>query len=83
MPRGENAGRRTQGELHQRQFCAYGNFAWAKQIATNVVSNQYLFDPDELAYIASNYVYTDHAQLADGVSRRFLSLEWHAIQRDR
>ena len=28
-----------------------------------MVSNQYLFDPDELAYIANNYVYTDHAQL--------------------
>jgi outer membrane receptor protein involved in Fe transport len=27
-----------------------------------VVSNQYLFDPDDLAYIASHYVYTDHAQ---------------------
>ena len=40
----------------------YGNLAWAKQLATDVVSNQYLFDPDELAYIASHYVYTDHAQ---------------------
>jgi outer membrane receptor protein involved in Fe transport len=40
----------------------YGNIAFAKQVATNVVSNQYLFDPDELAYIANNYVYTDHAQ---------------------
>src|SRR6202012_6174160 len=41
----------------------YGNVAWARQRATDVVSNQYLFDPADLAYIASNYVYTDHAQL--------------------
>jgi outer membrane receptor protein involved in Fe transport len=41
----------------------YGNVAWARQRATQVVSNQYLFDPDDLAYIANNYVYTDHAQL--------------------
>jgi hypothetical protein len=41
----------------------YGNLAVARQIATDVVSNQYLFDPDELAFIASHYVYTDHAQL--------------------
>jgi outer membrane receptor protein involved in Fe transport len=41
----------------------YGNIAWARQRATNVVSNQFLFDPDELAYIATHYVYTDHAQL--------------------
>ena len=47
----------TNGNLH-----LYGNLAWARQIATDVVSNQYLFDPDELDYIANNYVYTDHAQ---------------------
>jgi outer membrane receptor protein involved in Fe transport len=39
-----------------------GNIAWAKQTASNVVSNQYLFAPDELAYIATHDVYTDHAQ---------------------
>jgi outer membrane receptor protein involved in Fe transport len=43
-------------------FSAYGNLAWARQVATNVVSNQYLFGADELAYIASNYINTDHAQ---------------------
>ena len=47
----------TNGNLH-----LYGNLAWAKQIATDAVSNQYLFDPTELNYIANNYVYTDHAQ---------------------
>jgi outer membrane receptor protein involved in Fe transport len=47
----------TNGNLH-----LYGNLAWARQIATDVVSNQYLFDPVELNYIANNYVYTDHAQ---------------------
>ena len=41
----------------------YGNVAYARQRATKVVSNQYLFDPDDLAYIANNYIYTDHAQL--------------------
>jgi len=43
-------------------FKAYGNIAWAKQLATNIVSNQYLFGADELAYIANHYIYTDHAQ---------------------
>lgn len=41
----------------------YGNVAWARQIGTNVVSNQFLFDPDELAYIATHYIYTDHSQV--------------------
>jgi len=47
-------------------FKAYGNLAWAKQLATNIVSNQYLFGADELAYIAAHYVYTDHAQTWTG-----------------
>jgi outer membrane receptor protein involved in Fe transport len=47
-------------------FKAYGNLAWARQLATNIVSNQYLFGADELAYIASHYVYTDHAQTWTG-----------------
>lgn len=41
----------------------YANVAWARQIGTNVVSNQFLFDPDELAYIASHYINTDHSQV--------------------
>ncbi|KWV56451.1 ligand-gated channel [Bradyrhizobium macuxiense] len=60
--RGENVGVELKAKYTNGNFQAYGNVAWAKQIATNVVSNQYLFDPDELAYIASHYIYTDHAQ---------------------
>jgi outer membrane receptor protein involved in Fe transport len=41
----------------------YGNIAWARQIGTNVVSNQFLFGAEELAYIASHYIYTDHSQV--------------------
>jgi outer membrane receptor protein involved in Fe transport len=47
-------------------FKAYGSLAWARQLATNIVSNQYLFGADELAYIASHYVATDHAQIWTG-----------------
>ena len=41
----------------------YGNVAWARQLGTNIVSNQFLFDPDELAFIATHYVNTDHSQI--------------------
>jgi outer membrane receptor protein involved in Fe transport len=61
--RAENAGVELKATYTNGNFRAYGNLAWARQIATDVVSNQYLFSPDELAYIASHYVYTDHAQL--------------------
>jgi len=45
---------------------AYSNLALAVQKGTDIVSNQFLFDPDELAYIATHYIYTDHAQIWTG-----------------
>jgi outer membrane receptor protein involved in Fe transport len=59
---GYNSGVELSANYKNGNFSAYGNIAWARQVAKNVVSNQYLFGNDELAYIASNYVYTDHAQ---------------------
>lgn len=59
----ENVGVELKSSYTNGNFRIYGNVAWAKQMASNVVSNQYLFDPDELAYIASHSIYTDHAQL--------------------
>jgi outer membrane receptor protein involved in Fe transport len=41
----------------------YGNIAWARQLGTEIVSNQFLFGSDELAYIATHYIYTDHSQV--------------------
>jgi outer membrane receptor protein involved in Fe transport len=64
--RGENEGIEFKATYKDGGFNAYGNIAIAKQIATNVVSNQFLFAPDELAYIASHYIYTDHAQIVSG-----------------
>ena len=59
---GQNAGIELNATYKDGNFSAYGNLAWARQVAKNVVSNQYLFGADELAYIANNYVNTDHAQ---------------------
>jgi outer membrane receptor protein involved in Fe transport len=61
--RAQNVGVELKSSYTNGNFRIYGNLAWARQLATSVVSNQYLFGPDELAYIASHYVYTDHAQL--------------------
>ncbi len=57
-------------------FQAYGNLAVSQEKATDVVSNQYLFDtatplPDlggltELQYLDSHWIYTDHTQLVTG-----------------
>ena len=57
-----NSGVELSATYKDGNFSAYGNLAWARQVATTVVSNQYLFGADELAYIASHYINTDHAQ---------------------
>ena len=64
--RGQNIGAELRVVYTNGGFRAYTNWAWARQIATKIVSNQYLFDADELAYIATHYIYTDHAQVLTG-----------------
>jgi outer membrane receptor protein involved in Fe transport len=61
--RGENIGVELKSTYTNGNFRAYANVAWARQIATNIVSNQFLFGQDEINYIATHYVYTDHAQV--------------------
>jgi outer membrane receptor protein involved in Fe transport len=60
--RAENAGVELSATYKDGNFTAYGNLARAYQVATNIVSNQYLFTADRLAYIANNYINTDHSQ---------------------
>jgi outer membrane receptor protein involved in Fe transport len=60
--RGKNYGVELKTNYTNGNFKIYGNLAWATQIGTHIVSNQFLFQPDELAFIASHYIYTDHAQ---------------------
>ncbi|MGY3237119.1 hypothetical protein ACVMAJ_004009 [Bradyrhizobium sp. USDA 4448] len=64
--KGDNYGVELSAKYSDTHFRAYANIAYARQIATNVVSNQFLFGADELAYIASHYVYTDHSQWVSG-----------------
>ena len=61
--RGENVGLELKSTYSSGNFRAYGNVAWARQVASNIVSNQFLFTQDELNYIASHSIYTDHAQI--------------------
>jgi len=61
-----NAGVELSTSFTAGNFKAYGNLAWGVQKATNIVSNQYLFAADDLAYISNHYIYTDHAQTWTG-----------------
>ena len=40
----------------------YANVARGQEKGKNIVSSQYFFAADELAYIANHYIYTDHSQ---------------------
>lgn len=43
-------------------WSAYGNVAVSKAMGKNIVSAQYNFAPDELAYISNNWIHLDHDQ---------------------
>jgi outer membrane receptor protein involved in Fe transport len=64
--RGINEGVELKATYVNGNLRAWGNLAWATQIGTDIVSNQFLFSPEELAYIATHYIYTDHAQQLTG-----------------
>jgi outer membrane receptor protein involved in Fe transport len=64
--RGENVGVELTSTYTNGNFRTYANLAWAKQMATNIVSNQFLFGQDEIDFIANHAIFTDHAQLLTG-----------------
>lgn len=58
----------------EKNWGAYVNAATQKAQGTNINSGQALFGADELAYIASHYIYVDHDQtytLSGGTHYRF------------
>ncbi|HWF94374.1 MAG TPA: TonB-dependent receptor [Xanthobacteraceae bacterium] len=61
-----NEGVELSAKYRDGDFRAYGNVAWGIQKGTNIVSNQFLFGPDELAFIAAHYIFTDHTQTWTG-----------------
>ncbi len=73
--RAYNTGVEFKSAYQSGDFRAYGNLAWGRQRASQVSSNQFLFDSGEFPYIATHYVYTDHAQTwtgSAGASYRWL-----------
>ena len=71
-----NEGIEFTGKFHSGNFQAYANLSVAQQRATQVVSNQFLFDNTtpladlggltEYQYIQSHWIYTDHNQFVTG-----------------
>ena len=44
----------------------YANLAWSRGMGKNIVSAQFNFGPDELAFIANNFIHLDHDQTWSG-----------------
>ena len=53
----ELSGNYTHGPLD-----LYANVARGQEKGKNIISSQYFFAPDELAYIKDHYIFTDHSQ---------------------
>jgi outer membrane receptor protein involved in Fe transport len=43
-------------------FSAYWNLAWSQAKGEEIISSQFNFQPDELAYISRHFIYLDHNQ---------------------
>lgn len=66
------------GSYNRGNWSAYGNLAIGRERATEVASQQFNFSPDDLAYIASNYIYTDHSQWVTASGG--VSYNWHGTR---
>jgi len=49
-----------------RDLAAYASLAWGRAMGTRIVSSQFNFSADDLAYIANNYISLDHEQKITG-----------------
>jgi opacity protein-like surface antigen/outer membrane receptor protein involved in Fe transport len=67
--RGENYGTELTLRFRYGGFSADTSWAYALQHATQVVSNQTLFSPDDLVYLQTHYIHTDHEQTVTGSGR--------------
>jgi outer membrane receptor protein involved in Fe transport len=50
------------GSYHNGPFGAYANVSYGEEKGKDIVSSQFFFGPDELAYIHNHAIYTDHDQ---------------------
>jgi outer membrane receptor protein involved in Fe transport len=72
--KGENEGVELKVRYTKEGLMVYGNLAWARQVASNFVSNQYLQGLDDYKFALTNFVATDHSQTVSasaGASYRF------------
>jgi opacity protein-like surface antigen len=67
--KGENYGTELTFRFRYGGFSADTSWAYALQHATQVVSNQTLFSADDLVYLQTHFIHTDHDQSVTGSGR--------------
>lgn len=60
--RGRQYGVEASASYASRAFNAYANLAWARAEGRGIVSSQFNFAPEELAWIDAHYIHLDHDQ---------------------
>jgi outer membrane receptor protein involved in Fe transport len=76
---GKIGGVEFSASYRHRDLSAYANLSISRALGRNVVTGQFNFDPDELAYIADHWVHLDHDQLysaSAGLSYAFGPTKW-------
>ena len=59
---GHVAGVQLTASYDQGPWSLYGNLAWSRAMGKDIVSAQFNFGADELAFIANNFIHLDHDQ---------------------
>jgi outer membrane receptor for ferrienterochelin and colicins len=59
---GKQYGVEVNGNFSRGPFTAYASFSYIKNQGENIISSQFNFSADDLAYIANHYIYLDHDQ---------------------
>ena len=60
--KGRIRGIEANASYNRAGLMVYANFAAAKAQGIDIVSSQFSFSPDDLAYISNHYIYLDHDQ---------------------
>lgn len=60
--KGQVNGVELSGTYERGPWSLYGNLAYSRAIGKNVVSSQFNFSADDLAYISQHYIHLDHDQ---------------------
>ena len=59
---GQIDGAQLTGTFERGPWSLYGNLSYSRAIGKNIISSQFNFSPDDLAFIAQHWIHLDHDQ---------------------